>query len=107
MLFAVIPNSQAELWELQIDLSVQNGVVNSGETIIITGKVVDQAYKPIRGAEVLIRAGSDTTKASEFLKPAVDPDEWLATPLAIVQFPEVVQSESIPKPGIATSLAGF
>jgi len=63
MLFAVIPNSQAELWELQIDLSVQNGVVNSGETIIITGKVVDQAYKPIRGAEVLIRAGSDTTKA--------------------------------------------
>ncbi len=63
MLFSTIPNSQAELWELQIDLSVQNGVVNSGETIIITGKVVDQAYKPIRGAEVLIRAGSDTTKA--------------------------------------------
>jgi len=63
MLFAAIPNSQAELWELQIDLSVQNGVINSGETIVITGKVVDQAYKPIRGAEVLIRAGSDTTKA--------------------------------------------
>ena len=62
MLFSTIPNSQAELWELQIDLSVQNGIVNSGETIIITGKVVDQAYKPIRGAEVLIRAGSDTTK---------------------------------------------
>ena len=63
MLFSIIPNSQAELWELQIDLSVQNGIVNSGETIVITGKVVDQAYKPIRGAEVLIRAGSDTTKA--------------------------------------------
>ncbi len=63
MLFSTIPNSQAELWELQIDLSVQNGIVNSGETIVITGKVVDQAYKPIRGAEVLIRAGSDTTKA--------------------------------------------
>ncbi len=62
MLFVAIPNSQAELWELQIDLSVQNRVVNSGETIVITGKVVDQAYKPIRGAEVLIRAGSDTTK---------------------------------------------
>ncbi len=63
MLFSTIPNSQAELWELQIDLSVQNGIVNPGETIVITGKVVDQAYKPIRGAEVLIRAGSDTTKA--------------------------------------------
>jgi hypothetical protein len=63
MLFSTISNSQAELWELQIDLSVQNGIVNSGETIVITGKVVDQAYKPIRGAEILIRTGSDTTKA--------------------------------------------
>ena len=63
MLFSVIPNSQAELLELVIDLNVQKQVINSGEKIIITGKVVDHAYKPIRGAEVLIRAGSDTTKA--------------------------------------------
>ena len=63
MLFSVIPNSQAELWELIIGLNVQNGVVASGETITITGKVVDHAYKPISGAEILIRAGSDNTKA--------------------------------------------
>ncbi len=63
MLFSVIPNSQAELMELIIDLDVQNEVITSGETVTITGKVVDQAYKPIRGAEILIRAGSDTTKA--------------------------------------------
>jgi hypothetical protein len=63
MLFSLITNSQAELLELVIDLNVENKVITSGETITITGKVVDQAYKPIRGAEVLIRAGSDTTKA--------------------------------------------
>ncbi len=63
MVFSFIPTSQAELWELVIDLNVENGVINSGETVVITGTIVDHAYKPIRGAEVFIRAGSDTTKA--------------------------------------------
>ena len=63
MIFSFIPASQAELWELVIDLNVENGVINSGETVVVTGTIVDHAYKPIRGAEVFIRAGSDTTKA--------------------------------------------
>ena len=63
MIFSFIPTSQAELWQLIIELNVENGDINSGETVIITGKVVDHAYKPIRGAEVLIRTGSDTTRA--------------------------------------------
>ena len=63
MIFSFIPTSQAELWQLVIELNVENGDINSGETVIITGKVVDHAYKPIRGAEVLIRTGSDTTRA--------------------------------------------
>ncbi len=63
MLFSFVQTSEAELWELIIDLNVQKGVIQSGETVIITGKVVDHAYKPIRGAEVLVRAGSETTKA--------------------------------------------
>jgi len=63
MVFSFIPASQAVLWELVIDLNVENGVINSGETVVITGTIVDHAYKPIRGAEVFIRAGSDTTKA--------------------------------------------
>ena len=62
MLFSFIPTSEAELWELIIDLNVQKGAIHSGETVVITGKVVDHAYNPIRGAEVLIRAGADTTK---------------------------------------------
>jgi len=63
MLFSFIPTSEAELWELLIDLNVQKGIIYPGETVVVTGKVVDHAYKPIRGAEIFIRTGSDTTKA--------------------------------------------
>ena len=63
MLFSFIPTSEAELWDLLIDLNVQNGAINSGETVIVTGKVVDHAYKPVIEAEIFIRTGSDTTIA--------------------------------------------
>ena len=63
MLFSFVATSEAELWKLAIDLNIQNEAIYPGESIIVTGKVVDQAYKPIRGAEVWIRSGSDTTKA--------------------------------------------
>lgn len=63
MLFSAIQTSEAELWELIIDLNVEKGAIVSGETLVVTGKVVDHAYKPIRGAEILIRTGSETTKA--------------------------------------------
>ena len=63
MLISFIQTSEAELWELIIDLNVEKGEIVSGETLVVTGKVVDHAYKPIRGAEVLIRTGSETTKA--------------------------------------------
>lgn len=62
-IFSVIQTSEAELWELLIDLNVEKSAIISGETLVVTGKVVDHAYKPIRGAEVLIRTGSETTKA--------------------------------------------
>ena len=63
MLFSSIQTSEAELWELIIDLNVEKGAIISGETLAVTGKVIDHAYNPIRGAEVLIRTGSETTKA--------------------------------------------
>jgi len=62
MIFSTIQTSEAELWELIIDLSVEKGIIHPGETVVVTGKVVNQAYKPIRGAEVFIRAGAETTK---------------------------------------------
>jgi len=43
-------------------LNVENGIIQSGETVVVTGKVVNHAYNPIRGAEVFIRAGAETTK---------------------------------------------
>ena len=63
MLFSFIPTSEAELWELLIDLNVEKGIIYPGETVVVTGKIVDHAYDPIRGAEVFIRTGSDSTKA--------------------------------------------
>lgn len=63
MLFSIVSTSQAELWELVIDVNVEKEAIYSGDSVLITGKVVDQAYKPIRGAEVFIKAGSYTTKA--------------------------------------------
>jgi len=63
MLFSLIPTSEAELWDLIIELNVQKGAIYSGETVVVTGKVVDHAYKPIIEAEVFIRTGSDTTIA--------------------------------------------
>jgi len=63
MLFSFIPSSQAELWEFIVELDMEKGVVNSGDTVVVTGRVVDHAYESTRGVEVLIRAGADTTKA--------------------------------------------
>ena len=64
MFFSLISVAQAELWELIIDVDVQKGAIYSGETVVVTGKIVNHAYSPIEGLEVLIRAGSDTVKAS-------------------------------------------
>ncbi len=62
-LFSFIPTAQAELWEFIVELNIEQVVIQSGDTVVITGKVVDHAYKATRGVEVLIRTGADTTKA--------------------------------------------
>ncbi len=63
MLFSFTPSSQAELWEFVVELDMEKGIVNSGDTVVVTGRVVDHAYHPTRGVEVLVRTGADTTKA--------------------------------------------
>ena len=63
MFFSFISDTHAELWDLIIDVNVQKGSIYPGETVAITGKVVNHAYIPVEGVEILIRAGSDTTKA--------------------------------------------
>jgi len=63
VLISFIPTSEATLWDLIIDVNVQKGVIYPGESVIVTGKVVDQAYKTHPGIEVFIRSGSESTKA--------------------------------------------
>ncbi len=62
MIFSFIPTSQGELWKFVVEANVENVVVYQGDTVVITGRVVNQAYEPTTGVEVLIRTGSDTTK---------------------------------------------
>ena len=63
ILFSIIPSSQAALWEFIVEIEMEKGAVYSGETVVVTGRVVDHAYKATRGVEVLVRTGADTTKA--------------------------------------------
>ncbi len=67
ILFSFIPTSQAELFELIVEVDMEKGIVYSGDKVTVTGRVVDHAYKPIAGGEILIRIGSDTMK--RFTKP--------------------------------------
>ena len=41
---------------------MEKDVIYSGNTVVVIGKVVDHAYHPTRGIEVLVRTGADTTK---------------------------------------------
>lgn len=62
MIASALPVAEAELWEFIIISNVENKSIVSGGTVVISGQVVDHAYKPIRGAEVVLRTGSDSVK---------------------------------------------
>ena len=57
-----VPNSEAKLWEILIDLEMEKTTINSGQPIKISGIAIDHAYQPITEANVLIRTGADTMK---------------------------------------------
>lgn len=62
MLFSMIQTSEAKLWEFIVELEMEKAI-NPGDTVVVTGRVVNHAYEPTRGVEVFIRTGADTTKA--------------------------------------------
>ena len=68
ILFSFIPTSQAEIWEFIVELDMEKREIYSGDTVVVTGRVIDHAYEPTRGVEVLIKAGSETIK--DFTDPA-------------------------------------
>ncbi len=63
MLFSFIPTSQAELFDFIIELDGKDNVIQSGESVVVSGRVVDHAYKATRGIEVVMKTGGDTVKA--------------------------------------------
>ena len=62
MVVSVLPVAEAELWEFVIISNVENKSIVSGDTIVISGQVVDHAYEPVSGAKVILRTGSDSVK---------------------------------------------
>lgn len=62
ILFSFIPTSQAALWDFIVELEMEKGTVYSGDTVVVTGRVVDHAYHPTRSVEILVRTGADTIK---------------------------------------------
>ena len=57
-----VSDSEAELWELVVDMEIEKAVIHSGQTVKASGIAVDHAYQPISEAEVLVRTGADTMK---------------------------------------------
>ena len=62
MLFSFVQTSESTSFGLVIDANMQEESIYPGESVIVTGKVVNQAYKTYPGIEVVIRTGSETTK---------------------------------------------
>ncbi len=71
LLFPLASNSEATLWDLQIQASVENTPINSGDRPIVSGVIIDHASKPVHKATVNIRSGTmsvftTTSEAGEF-----------------------------------------
>jgi hypothetical protein len=71
LLFPLASNSEAALWDLQIQASVENTPINSGERPIVSGVIIDHAAKPVHKASVNIRSGTmsvftTTSETGEF-----------------------------------------
>ncbi len=65
-------NSEAVLWDLQIQANVDNTPLISGDRPIVSGIVTDQASHPVHKATINIKSGSmsivtTTSKSGEFL----------------------------------------
>jgi len=60
LVFAVTPLSDAVLWDLVILAEPSKPIYDKNESPVIFGKIVNHAYKPVVGAEVKIRIGSES-----------------------------------------------
>ena len=62
-LILIVPlasNSEAKLWDLQIQANVENSPIISGERPIVSGVINDHASKPVHKASVIVKSESMT-----------------------------------------------
>ena len=60
LLFSNLPLSESVLWDLIIDVKLEQGSVYVGEIPVVSVSVIDHASKPVSGAEVKVRLYSDS-----------------------------------------------
>ncbi|MGA0296022.1 MAG: carboxypeptidase-like regulatory domain-containing protein [Nitrosopumilaceae archaeon] len=71
LLIPLASNSEAVLWDLQIQANVENSPIFSGERPIVTGTVIDHASKPVPKATINVKSESisittHTSQSGEF-----------------------------------------
>ena len=71
ILFPLASNSEAVLWDLQIEANVENAPLYSGERPIVSGMITDHASKPVQKATVNVRSETmsiftTTSQSGEF-----------------------------------------
>ena len=62
ILISIIPDSDAELWDLIIKVNLEKKAIHPGETVVVKGKIVDHSNNPVNGAEVNLRTSGDMVK---------------------------------------------
>ena len=60
LLVPLASNSEAKLWDLQIQANVENSPIISGERPIVSGVIIDHASKPVHKASVIVKSESMT-----------------------------------------------
>ncbi len=71
LVFPLASNSEAVLWDLQIQANVENAPLFSGDRPIVSGVIIDHASKPVHKATVNIRSETmsiftTTSQSGEF-----------------------------------------
>jgi len=60
LLFSNLPLSESVLWDLIIDVKLEQSPLYVGEIPVVFVSVIDHASKPVSGAEVIVRLYSDS-----------------------------------------------
>jgi len=60
LLFSNLPFSESILWDLIIDVKLEQSSLYVGDVPVVVGSITDHASKPVSGADVVVRLGTDS-----------------------------------------------